>query len=191
MTQIHIDEADQEIESGTAVPRPELWEKLVPVLMAAEIDAVITYDAMNRALGAGSDVQKNRTPYYRALIAVQERGMRTFECVRGEGYRRVHPNEHSRLAEVRVKLARHHLKVAEGILDAVDENYLTPHELREAEAHLEAVQDNAHSMDSIQGRVKVRLAKLAELRRQQEMKLKEEAEAATGEGLRGKLATSV
>jgi len=187
MTDTVIDEVDQEIETGTTVPRAELWEKLVPVLMGTEIDGVVTYDAMNRALGAGSDVQRNRSPYYRALIAVQERGSMTFECVRGEGYRRVHPNEHARLAEVRVRLARHHLGVAEGILDAVDENYLTPHELREAEAHLEAVQDNAHSMDSIQARVKVRLAKLAELRRQQEMKLKEEAEAATGEGLRSRL----
>jgi hypothetical protein len=187
---MQIDEIDQAIETPVSPPRPELWEKLVPVMMKAEIGQVITYDQMNAVLGHGSDVQRNRSPYYRALIAVQEGGKRTFECVRGEGYRRVHPNEHTRLAEQRTRLARHHLGIAEGILNAVDENHLTPHEAREVETHLEAVQDNIHSMDGIQERVKNRLVRLAEVRRAQEMKLKAEADAASGAGLAEKLASA-
>lgn len=184
-----IDEIDAEIENPAPPVANELWRKLVPVLMAAQIDSTVTYGEMNAALGGGSDVQANRSPYYRALIEVEENGSRTFECIRGVGYKRVHPNEHSRLAENRTRLARHHLGVAERILLAVDANYLTPHELRVAEEHLAFAQDNSAHMDHIAQRTVVRMEALAEIRRQQEMKLKAEAEAATGESLRARLAS--
>lgn len=184
-----IDEIDAAIENPVPEPPNEYWRKLVPVLMAAQIGHVVTYEEMNRALGSGSDIQVNRSPYYRALIEVEEHGRRTFECIRGEGYKRVHPNEHTRLAENRTRSARHHLGVAERILTAVDADYLTPHELRVAEEHLAFAQDNTAHMDHIAQRTVSRMEALAEIRRQQEMRLKAEAEAATGESLRARLAS--
>lgn len=181
---IVIDEIDQSIENAGTPKSREPWQKLVPLLMEAEIDGVVTYEQMDRVLGLGSNIQQNRSPYYRALTEVQVVGMRTFECVRGEGYRRVHPNEHTRLSEQRSKLAQHHLRVAEGILQAADANHLTPHEQRVTEESLAAVQDNLHHMGSIDERLIKRVEALVEARRQQEMKLAKEAEAASGAGLK-------
>lgn len=73
------------------------WQRVYDLIVAAEIDQVISYDEFDAALGLNFRAY-SRPGLDKATKALEHNNRRTVEVVRNKGYRVVRAEEHERLA---------------------------------------------------------------------------------------------
>lgn len=109
--------------------RPQ-WEIVYDRLAGMEIGEVISYEDLMKILGASS-VAGVRTPFYKAVREIEDQKKRTFDVVKGVGYRMVETPEHEGLARRHHKKARRSLTRSVRKMHSADREKLSP-EMRRA-----------------------------------------------------------
>lgn len=136
------------------------WKMIYDNLSQMEIGDVVTLKELLRMVpdAAPSSI---RQAFYRAVKEMQATNSRTFEVVRGTGYRMVDANEHEKLARGKHKSAKKQLQKARSIAASADRSRLTPEERRrldELEHHFARQADMLKRLDDRQAKTEHRVA---------------------------------
>lgn len=128
------------------------WRMVYARISGMGIGDVIKYDELTGLLPDAAE-GSIRGAFYRAVRECEDEQHRTFDCVRGIGYRMVAAAEHERLARSKHKRAKRQLKGAWRKAHSADRSKLTPDERRRLDAMEDHLGRQQEMIRRLEGRV--------------------------------------